>query len=92
MRKIYILGLALAMIPSAVFAANPQNMHIYLKGNDITHEEKSKVIVKDDRICLPIRYMSESLNYKVEWNSKERLVKLKKGNTVVKMKIVRSSI
>lgn len=43
---------------------------------------KNNIISKDDEIFIPIRDFAEAFNYKVEWVSSSRMVKLIKSGTI----------
>lgn len=43
--------------------------------------------IKNDRTCVPIRFIAEELGYKVSWNSDERKVTMTNGSTEVELKI-----
>lgn len=73
----------LIFISSSVFAARTPS--IEYNGKII----KSDVapFIKNDRTMVPIRFISETLGYQVDWNNDKRLVSVKGKDTSIELKI-----
>ncbi|NLD47120.1 MAG: DUF4962 domain-containing protein, partial [Clostridiaceae bacterium] len=56
----------------AIVKVNDKN----IKVNDYLFEMDTKAIVKDDRLFLPVRYLSEMFGYMVNWDSKTSTISL----------------
>ncbi|VEJ34469.1 BBRPI [Aedoeadaptatus ivorii] len=87
MKKSIVLAVLCCFLSTGVFAQSAPNMHIFLEGKSIQAEEGAHPIVKDDRICLPLRYIAESLGYTVDWNAEKRVVTVKDGEKTLAMTI-----
>lgn len=84
LKKSFIIAMTAATLFSgSVFAA--RNIKIFVNGNEI----KSDVapFIKDSRTLVPIRFISESLKYKVSWDEKNRVVSIDKDGLDLKLKI-----
>lgn len=77
MKKLLILALALVMLPSVAFA---ETRPISLFVNGIDGEEfKEQPVVRDDRLFLPLRSVTETMGYKVDWDGKTKTVSIDDG-------------
>ncbi|WP_138160328.1 copper amine oxidase N-terminal domain-containing protein [Peptoniphilus catoniae] len=75
MKKFLIFTLALVMaLEVSVFAE--RSISISLNGKEIKTD--APAYIKDDRTLVPIRFISEALGYKVDWNEKDRQVTISK--------------
>lgn len=79
MKKLLGLTLALAMIPGLAFAAEP--ITLYINGID-ARDYKEQPIVREDRLFLPVRSVTEAMGVKADWDKKSKTV------TVVDVKMV----
>ena len=71
MKKLLGLTLALAMIPGLAFAAEP--MTLYINGID-ARDYKEQPIVREDRLFLPVRSVTEAMGVKADWDKKSKTV------------------
>ncbi|WP_108832238.1 copper amine oxidase N-terminal domain-containing protein [Aedoeadaptatus coli] len=71
MKKLLGLTLALAMIPGLAFAADP--ITLYINGID-ARDYKEQPIVREDRLFLPVRSVTEAMGYKVDWKAESKTV------------------
>lgn len=85
MEKLLIFVCALCLIPGWVYAEKeaPAPVLVYVRGENVEFSEETQMVNKDDRICLPVRKISEKMDYKVEWKDKDRRVTLKNGEKEV---------
>ena len=93
MKKFVLILLALCFIPTLAFANAPDDddeypIDVYIKGVQASmYDGFTGVEVKNDRISLPVRVVTEGLGGKVDWNGKTREVTLTKGDKNVVMTI-----
>ena len=80
MKKLLGLALALAMIPGLAFAAKP--ITLYINGID-ARDYKEQPVVRDNRLFLPVRSVSEAMGYKVDWKSESKTVTVGEVEMVV---------
>lgn len=71
MKKLFGLALALAMIPGLAFAAEP--ITLYINGID-ARDYKEQPILRDNRLFLPVRSVTEAMGYKVDWKGESKTV------------------
>ena len=71
MKKLLGLALALAMIPGLAFAAEP--ITLYINGID-ARDYKEQPILRDNRLFLPVRSVTEAMGYKVDWKGESKTV------------------
>ncbi|WP_068456355.1 copper amine oxidase N-terminal domain-containing protein [Aedoeadaptatus pacaensis] len=71
MKKLLGLALALAMIPGLAFAAEP--VLLYVNGIDGRNYEQQPIL-RDDRLFLPVRSVTEAMGYKVDWKGESKTV------------------
>ncbi len=71
MKKLLGLTLALAMIPGLAFAAEP--ITLYINGID-ARDYKEQPIVREDRLFLPVRSVTEAMGVKADWDKKSKTV------------------
>lgn len=81
MKKLLAILISVLMLSTVAFAAEVKdvNMEVILNGQDITYEQGVKPLVRDDRIFVPVRVISEKCDYKVDWIKEAHEVKLTKG-------------
>lgn len=83
MKKIITLVLAsLLLISTTVFAKAPS---IEIDGNIIKTD--AAPFIEKDRTFVPIRFIGEALNYKVDWNKDKKLVTIKNNDRQILMTI-----
>jgi len=83
MKKIITLVLAsLLLISTTVFAKAPS---IEIDGKIIKTE--AAPFIEKDRTFVPIRFIGEALNYKVDWNKDKKLVTIKNNDRQILMTI-----
>lgn len=82
-RSILISLILLIFLTANVFAA--KTPLIEYNGKII----KSDVapFIQKDRTMVPIRFISETLGYKVDWNNEKKLVNIKGNDTSIELKI-----
>ena len=71
MKKLFGLALALAMIPGLAFGAEP--VTLYVNGIS-TENHETPPILRDNRLFLPVRSVTEAMGYKVDWKGESRTV------------------
>lgn len=64
------------------FSENKSKVKIYINKEKLNLN--SEVILRENRIYIPLRELSEKLNYNINWNSKEKSVVVDNGNTKLK--------
>lgn len=83
MKKIITLVLAsLLLISTTVFAKAPS---IEIDGKIIKTD--AAPFIEKDRTFVPIRFIGEALNYKVDWNNDKKLVTIKNNDRQILMTI-----
>lgn len=83
MKKIITLVLAsLLLISTTVFAKAPS---IEIDGKII--KTNAAPFIEKDRTFVPIRFIGEALNYKVDWNNDKKLVTIKNNDRQILMTI-----
>lgn len=94
MRKIKTLALLMAFIilfsTLTVSAKTEEKRSGALNGiiiNDHIVYSEVEPYIKNDRTCVPIRFIAEELGYKVEWNKEERKAIMSNEGTTVEIKI-----
>lgn len=70
-----MLAMSLTMITSSVFA---QNVKITLNGNEVKTDVAP--FIKENRTLVPIRFISEALEYDVKWDNENRTVTINNNN------------
>jgi len=75
--SILSLMLLVTFIPCSIHAQTP--VRIFVKGKAITSDVEP--IIENSRTLVPIRVISESLGYDVEWINSERKVIISKANS-----------
>ncbi|WP_077075640.1 copper amine oxidase N-terminal domain-containing protein [Aedoeadaptatus urinae] len=93
MKKLVLILLALCFIPTLAFANGPDDddeypIDVYIKGVQAAmFDDFTGVEMKDNRVTLPVRVVTEGLGGKVNWNAEKRQVTLTKGDKNVVMTI-----
>ncbi|MDD7363770.1 MAG: copper amine oxidase N-terminal domain-containing protein [Peptoniphilus sp.] len=87
LRKLLVLIAVLCFIPGIVGAQELNPILVYVKGEPIEFTEESQMLARDGRICLPVRKISEKMDYKVDWNDKDRAVTLTNGEKTVTVRV-----
>lgn len=93
MKKFVLILLTLCFIPTLAFANAPDDddeypIDVYINGVQASmFDGFTGVEVKNDRISLPVRVVTEGLGGKVNWNAEKRQVTLTKGDKNVVMTI-----
>lgn len=77
MKKLLTLALALVMLPSLSFA---ETRPISLFVNGIDGEDfKEQPVIRNDRLFLPLRSVTETMGYKIDWDVKTKTVSIDYG-------------
>lgn len=77
MKKLLTLALALVMLPSFAFA---ETRPISLFVNGIDGEEfKEQLVIRDDRLFLPLRSVLNNMVFKIYWDGKTKTVIIDDG-------------
>ena len=58
------------------YASEP--IHLLVDGNDIT--ASSNPIIENDRVLVPLRFITEEIGATIAWNEEARTVRVEKGN------------
>lgn len=83
MKKILILLLALALLPSAAFAND--NISVIINGEELETPIAPRIV--DERLMLPMRSVFESLGAKVNWFDKDKIIFAAKSDSLITLKI-----
>ena len=75
-KNLVILATTVLLCTSNVFAN--RNIKITLDGNEIKTDVAP--FIKEDRTLVPIKFISEALNYDVKWNEAKRTVAIKSSD------------
>lgn len=81
--SLLLLLLSMLMIPTGSFAASP--VRLFIKGSYV-QGDVAPIIVKD-RTLVPLRLISETLNYDVTWNGADRSVRIVQNDRAIDLKI-----
>lgn len=81
--SLLLLLLSMLMIPTGSFAASP--VRLFIKGSYV-QGDVAPMIVKD-RTLVPLRLISETLNYDVTWNGADRSVRIVQNDRAIDLKI-----
>lgn len=82
MKKILATMVICGVLMTSNVLAN-SNVHLFIDGD----EKKADIILKDNRTFVPIRFISESMNYKVDYDHATRGIKISKGNETMDLKV-----
>ncbi|KYO67972.1 copper amine oxidase N-terminal domain-containing protein [Thermovenabulum gondwanense] len=86
MKKIISLLLILSILSFSAVAYAYTTIEIYING--VRYEPDVKPFIDaSNRTIVPIRLIAEGLGCKVDWNEKQQLVTISKGDKVVKLTI-----
>jgi len=80
MKKIITIILLIVLLTQVAFGTD-----IQLFVNDVNITESSSPIIRNDRLLVPVKFVSEELGGKVSWNSVERTVEITKGSNEIKL-------
>ncbi|MCH4889843.1 hypothetical protein EZV73_19825 [Acidaminobacter sp. JC074] len=80
MKKTIIIITLLAFMIQATFATD-----IQLFVNDINITETSSPIIVNDRLMVPIKFVTEELGGQVSWDETYRTVSIKNGDNIIKL-------
>ncbi|MGI5858222.1 MAG: stalk domain-containing protein [Tepidanaerobacteraceae bacterium] len=69
------------------FPIQISDISVVVNGREVHFPDQVPYINKDNRTMVPVRFVSESLGAKVDWDNNNRMVIIEKDNTVVKLKI-----
>lgn len=83
--KIFTIILALLLVPSFVFASGANKISIVLNNEVVTTDVEP--FLKDNRTFVPVRFISEKLGFKVDWNEKAQLVTITNNNKKIELTI-----
>lgn len=77
--------LAILLIPSFVFANNAKKIEIVLN-NEIVKTD-TEPFLKENRTFVPVRFISEKLGFKVDWDEKAQLVTITNNDKKIELTI-----
>lgn len=83
--KIFTIILALLLIPSFVLASGANKISIVLNNEVVATDVEP--FLKDNRTFVPVRFISEKLGFKVDWNEKAQLVTITNNNKKIELTI-----
>ncbi len=83
--KIFTIILALLLIPSFVLASNSNKITIVLNNEVVATDVEP--FLKDSRTFVPVRFISEKLGFKVDWNEKAQLVTISNSDKKIELTI-----
>lgn len=83
--RILKIILALLLIPSFVFANNAKKIEIVLN-NEIVKTDTAPFL-KENRTFVPVRFISEKLGFKVDWDEKAQLVTITNNDKKIELTI-----
>lgn len=81
----FLLTLLILNVSKVSLASDIPEVNVIIRGNLVTMEEKP--IIKDNRIYVPIRHISEDLGFKVEWISTRQTAKLTNSEATILVSI-----
>lgn len=82
MKKILATMAICGVLITSNVVAN-SNVHLFIDGK----EKKADIILKDDRTFVPIRFISESMNYNVDYDAATKGIKISKGNETMDLQV-----
>ncbi len=89
MNKIFKKSILFLLVFLSLFVGSSvcakEEITLVVDGNLVNAKEKP--FIEGDRTLVPIRVISENLGYKVDWNSKNKSVKVSKDNESVVLKV-----
>ncbi|SHH31387.1 Copper amine oxidase N-terminal domain-containing protein [Anaerosphaera aminiphila DSM 21120] len=86
MKKTFALvALSSLLMVNSIGAFAQKTVQIKLNGQEIKTDAPG--YVKNNRTLVPIRFISESLGYEVEWDEDDREITIEKGNTEIELKV-----
>lgn len=80
-KKLFVGMLALSLLPSSVFAKSSPNL--FIDGQI----QKADVIIKDSRTFVPLRFISETLGYKVDYFKESKGIKISNDSHELNLKV-----
>ena len=83
--RILKIILALLLIPSFAFANNVKKIEIVLN-NEIVKTDTAPFL-KENRTFVPVRFISEKLGFKVDWDEKAQLVTITNNDKKIELTI-----
>ena len=83
--RILKIILALLLIPSFAFANNAKKIEIVLN-NEIVKTDTDPFL-KENRTFVPVRFISEKLGFKVDWDEKTQLVTITNNDKKIELTI-----
>ena len=89
MKRILIgIMVFIILVCNMVSAAAPKNITVNVDGKAITFPDDAKPFIdKNSRTLVSVRFVSEALGAKVDWNGLQRVVYVKKDGMDVQLKI-----
>jgi hypothetical protein len=69
------------------FSIQITDISVVVNGKEVYFPDQVPYINKDNRTMVPVRFVSESLGAKVNWDNDNRMVIIERDNTIVKLKI-----
>lgn len=83
----FVMFLVAVNIPHlSALSFNGDNVSIKINESKITFPDQQPFI-ENGRVLVPIRFLSENLDYKIEWNEDKMQVILSQGDKVIEIKI-----
>lgn len=87
---IVLMMMSTLNLPQISFAKGKTKVNVIVKGELLNIKEG--LIIKEDRIYIPIRYLAEALDFKVEWMEKERIVKVSKVESEILIPVGKNEV
>lgn len=86
-RKFIALALGVAVLPSVILAKD-----ITIKLNNEVVKTDVSPFIKENRTFVPVRFISEKLGFKVDWNEKEKLVTVSNNDKKMELTIDKKEV
>lgn len=87
---VFLLSLIFLNTNNISLAVKNTTVDVIIKGKHLNEIEKP--VIRSDRTFVPVRYFAERLGFKVEWLSKENIVKLSNSKTTIMIPIGKKEI
>lgn len=84
MKKIISIILMILIVTSYVSASAQSDVKVTLDGNDIYFPDAKPFIDERNRVLVPIRFVSEALGAKVDWENETRTAVIKQYNDKIR--------
>ncbi|RVU53916.1 copper amine oxidase N-terminal domain-containing protein [Anaerosphaera multitolerans] len=80
-----VLSLSVLMIFNTVSVFAQKTVKVQLNGQEIQTDVPG--YIKNNRTLVPIRFISESLGYEVDWDEDDREITIEKGDIEIELKV-----